>query len=573
MQNITYADKNVTVVGLKIKFRSEPEGRGTMGIILSCVATFLFCIWGTVHPNIVVGAKSYYRLFYKAVLMLIAVVVPEGLILSAFAQYREAKELHNLWLEKYKDENEPWYTFLKFWEDSKSTFGMEGAFFVVMGGFVVASSAVDGQGKDTEQQATSAHMAQNKEYVILTSEGFKHYYRNLIDKDEMRCHRKAILDKGKASNMAKCLAGLQASWLIVQCFARWQAGLPVTLLEVHVAIQVFCTMIIFFCWWSKPLDVNEHIEITLGRKGGPCKPDDGCDQFDATRNHSSSPSKAQPCLSRRRTSLAVPDDLERGGTGAGQAGGDLKSEWDSLKSEEKKLRENREKNIAVNPTGQRFIRKRTPPDLTGITAKAFYDISSCLDNSNKTDNSDKSGNKPDRKTDWIAMGAEVSLVILAGALHAAAWYFPFQTQAGRVLWRASSVGMCASPTLAVLIASVTAYQVDLATAVWEIHLGDREDYTSKRHLRGVTKAVGDQLGRMAKRHGYQIDQQGENGRNKRHGAYMTTLHWLLICVVLLLLVAYAVSIIIITIIAFLSMRHPPVGSYNTPRWNDYWPHF
>lgn len=171
------------------------------------------------------------------------------------------------------------------------------------------------------------------------------------------------------------------------------------------------------------------------------------------------------------------------------------------------------------------------------------------------------------------MGAEVSLVVLAGALHAAAWYFPFQTQAGRVLWRASSVGMCACPTLAVLIASVTAYQVDLATAVWEIHLGDCKDYTSKRHLWGVTKAVGDQLGRMAKRHGYQIDQQGENGRNKRHGAYMTTLHWLLICVVLLLLVAYAVSIIIITIIAFLSMRHPPVGSYNTPRWNDYWPHF
>jgi hypothetical protein len=119
MQNITYADNNVTVAGIPIKFRSEPRGRGTTGIILSCVATFLFYIWGTVHPNIIVGAKSYYRLFYKAVLMLVAIVVPEGLILSAFAQYRQAKELHNLWLKKRRDEDgeledEPWYTFLKF---------------------------------------------------------------------------------------------------------------------------------------------------------------------------------------------------------------------------------------------------------------------------------------------------------------------------------------------------------------------------------------------------------------------------------------------------------------------------
>ncbi|RPB07509.1 hypothetical protein P167DRAFT_464562, partial [Morchella conica CCBAS932] len=196
-------------------FRSEPRGRGTTGIILSCVATFLFCIWGTVHPNIIVGAKSYYRLFYKAVLMLVAIVVPEDLILSAFAQYRQAKDLHNLWLKQR-------------------------AFFVVMGGFVV------------KRPSTGT--------VRIQGQGFKHYI-DLIDKDDMGRHRQAILDKGKASNMAKCLAGLQALWLIVQCFARWQAGLPVTLLEVHVAIQVVCTMIIFFCWWGKPLDVNQHIEI------------------------------------------------------------------------------------------------------------------------------------------------------------------------------------------------------------------------------------------------------------------------------------------------------------------------
>ncbi|KAH8152301.1 uncharacterized protein LAJ45_03728 [Morchella importuna] len=565
IRDITYADKNITVAGVPIKFRSEPRGRGTTGIILSCVATFLFCIWGTVHPNIIVGAKSYYRLFYKAVLMLVAIVVPEGLILSAFAQYRQAKDLHNLWLKQRRDEHEeedePWYTFLKFWQDSKSTFGMEGAFFVVMGGFVVKRPStgtvrIQGQGEEPpvtidqnasgEQDTFFRKREQDEGHVILTYEGFKHYI-DLIDKDDMGRHRQAILDKGKASNMAKCLAGLQALWLIVQCFARWQAGLPVTLLEVHVAIQVVCTMIIFFCWWGKPLDVNQHIEITL----------------------------------RRRVRGTFPAALHQTDLEGGL--NEAEQELVYLTSEEKKLRDNRKTNFAVNPKGQRFIFKKTPPDLTGITAKAFYDMSSCLDNSNNRHNSEKDDNlekggrsevrgDAGKKSHWKAMGAEASLVFLTGALHAAAWNFPFENQCGRVLWRASSIGMCVCPTLAVFIASITAYQVDLVTAVWEIHLGHPEDYKKKRHLWGVTKAISDQLLRMAERHGYRINQE-KSPRSKRGGCFMTSLHFLLMWVVLLLLIAYAVSIITITIISFVSMRSLPVGSFNTPRWNDYWPHF
>lgn len=156
---------------------------------------------------------------------------------------------------------------------------MEGALFVVMGGFAVKrpSSTVRRQGRGEELPATVNQSVSGEqdtffrktkgedayeEHVILNYEGFKHYI-DLIDKDKMGRHRQEILDKGKASNMAKCFAGLQALWLIAECFSRWQAGLPVTLLEVHVAIQVVCTMIIFFCWWGKPLYVNQHIEITM----------------------------------------------------------------------------------------------------------------------------------------------------------------------------------------------------------------------------------------------------------------------------------------------------------------------
>ncbi|KAI5843109.1 hypothetical protein DFP73DRAFT_96007 [Morchella snyderi] len=566
MQNLTYANRNVTVTGLSIEFRSEPVGRGTVGIILSCVATFLFCIWGTVHPNIIVGAKSHYRLFYKAILMLVAIVVPEGLILSAFFQYWQAKHLHKMWLAKREDKtNEPWYTFLKFWEDSKETFGREGAFFVVMGGFVIKSD-------NTDQS-----LDRDKEHNILTYEGFERYI-DLIDKNEMRGHRKAILDKGKGSNMAKCLAGLQALWLIVQCFARWKAGLPVTLLEIHVSIQVLCTMIIFFCWWSKPLDVKEHLEITLrGRVGG------------------TSPAMPVPKAVEISEVASAVGEAEASDEGAEasdvrKAEEGLEVELGNLESEEDKLAQSRVgkrgTKRSVNPKGrgQGIIRKMPPPDLTAVTAMAFYDICSCLDNAPKPDlprgssGSEKRRNSSEepekgsgKKAHWIAMGTEASLVFLTGALHAAAWNFPFANQTGRVLWRLSSVGMCACPTLVVLIASITSYQVDLVTATWEVHLGDRKRYPRGRHLWGAITAAADQILRVASRHGSEIEQSKKTrGRWIRS---MTIFHFLLVWFELLLLVAYAVSIITITIISFLSMRHPPVGSFDTPRWNDYWPHF
>lgn len=44
------------------------------------------------------------------------------------------------------------------------------------------------------------------------------------------------------------------------------------MLEIHVLIQVGCTVIIFLCWWNKPLDVNEPIRLPLRNKQGELRP-------------------------------------------------------------------------------------------------------------------------------------------------------------------------------------------------------------------------------------------------------------------------------------------------------------
>ena len=71
----------------------------------------------------------------------------------------------------------------------------------------------------------------------------------------------SIADRSKADPVAKALAILQASWLLVQCIARWSAHLPVSLLELNTLAHVCCALLIYLLWWRKPYDV--HVSITL----------------------------------------------------------------------------------------------------------------------------------------------------------------------------------------------------------------------------------------------------------------------------------------------------------------------
>lgn len=45
--------------------------------------------------------------------------------------------------------------------------------------------------------------------------------------------------------------------MILQCVTRKASGLPVTLLELHIAMHVVCALIMYLLWWDKPQDINE----------------------------------------------------------------------------------------------------------------------------------------------------------------------------------------------------------------------------------------------------------------------------------------------------------------------------
>jgi hypothetical protein len=72
----------------------DPDGRGTLDIISSCVITFILCVWCALHLNVPPpGAKSGWFALEKAKWVLLGIFAPELVVATAASQYFTARWL------------------------------------------------------------------------------------------------------------------------------------------------------------------------------------------------------------------------------------------------------------------------------------------------------------------------------------------------------------------------------------------------------------------------------------------------------------------------------------------------
>lgn len=398
----------------KFNIGQEPRGRGTFGIGMSSTVTFFFCIWTAIHPDIVAGASATDRVVYKTILMIISILVPEGPAVSAFGQWREANVLLAAWRLKMGYPKTTWTARLQFWTtDDNDGFGLEGAFFVVMGGFVVDLHPPN--------KTTAGVVPPRPQTTTLTSYGFLKYL------DEGYIHRSTFLkesinDKSQSSAISKSLAGLQAMWFMVQCVSRWSVGLTLTLLEIHVAIQVLCTAVLYVFWWWKPLDVSTPIKIVL--------------QMGVSGDHS------LPVIPNFSIS-----DLE----------------LEQNKSDDELL--------SGSLATQSFITRRSPFGIPGLLSKASHDLAMHVTKL-------RIGLvEEERKSSTSAMALEGALVIGSGVLHAAAWNSTFPTVIEGWLWRGASLSICILPVPIVYLVLLNGYHDDLNMVLWKLQLTEYNVFT------------------------------------------------------------------------------------------------
>ncbi|KAL8300691.1 hypothetical protein RB597_010344 [Gaeumannomyces tritici] len=260
-----------------------PRGRGTINIIWSCLTVLLICSYKCLHLNIphedeleagwhkLWGAIPYWperpalrRLLRKVKWMAIIIIAPEFVAgVAAFELQQARKDLADAkkrapdfakWLRE-RDELRRWGESGHNPPDSRprnSELTLSHAFYARMGGFVHVTLDNNESGGPRMRRARL--------------ESVESYCRflNQCASEKRALHLRSESDiQGlvKSDHLTKILAIAQALYLVLDCIARTNQGLPISPLELSTAAYVLAAAAMYGFWWHKPQDVAHVTQL------------------------------------------------------------------------------------------------------------------------------------------------------------------------------------------------------------------------------------------------------------------------------------------------------------------------
>jgi len=146
-------------------------------------------------------------------------------------------------------------------QTSSPTFGLVHSFYAIMGGFAfIPSCSVDTSTLKQGLFALPVQIGPDHPVRIPSFEGLvyimKHFPHLIANISE-----EAILDRAQSNGLSKALLIVQVGWFCTNCASRLIQHLPLSLFEVSTAAHASCTLLTYFVWWSKPLNVPAPLII------------------------------------------------------------------------------------------------------------------------------------------------------------------------------------------------------------------------------------------------------------------------------------------------------------------------
>ena len=120
----------------------------------------------------------------------------------------------------------------------------------MMGGFAFYDSYDDDTPKSLVEISTNPRCTvdvPDTSTLLYIMEHFPHIITDIAED--------YILDRAASSSLSKALLIVQVAWFCTNCASRLFQHLPLSLLEVSTAAHSFCTLLTYFVWLSKPLNV------------------------------------------------------------------------------------------------------------------------------------------------------------------------------------------------------------------------------------------------------------------------------------------------------------------------------
>ena len=226
-----------------VGFVGDPNGRGTISLLVSCLLTLLLCVWSALHLNVPHQHSGNLDTCFRNFRWVLAgIYAPELVVFTAWRQWASAKLLGDLVQKRYgvnkERENDTFDSATRTttatasfnhnykWTRVHDFFACTGGFAFEMGGGTRSRSGEKNFG-------FLPSSCPNR--LTLTARGIALLAEcgHLPDIPEG-----VILDKSKANDLAKAMVLIQASWMLLQTVGRLITKLPVTLLEVNTVAHV-----------------------------------------------------------------------------------------------------------------------------------------------------------------------------------------------------------------------------------------------------------------------------------------------------------------------------------------------
>lgn len=222
-----------------VGYVSDPDGRGTASLVLSCLLTLVLCVWSALHLNVPPAER---RGNIKAITWLnirwifAGIYAPELVVFVSWRQWCSARmlqknieQLQAATAEADEGERRPGQI------SPKTHWTMTHSFFACAGGFAVELHNMGNAIAKTTGQDHGAAEAAKPVRLTLTARGVLFLAQQGILPS---VYKEEIDDKSKANDLAKATVIVQATWMLIQVIGRLAARLPVTLLEVNTVAHV-----------------------------------------------------------------------------------------------------------------------------------------------------------------------------------------------------------------------------------------------------------------------------------------------------------------------------------------------
>lgn len=225
----------------RLTYVDEPDGRGTVDLLWTCLGTVFLCTWTIQRLDIPSSTPKMSLLYRKITWMIITLLVPEYVAWIAFDQWISAKKSLAM-----KDLGYDWWS-------------LRHGFCADMGGFAVTLNA-----RPRFQAASDGLVSEIQDaisYPLRWNDLEKMTEKNAIAIP--RITAEVIDERSKTDYLAQSVTFIQVSWFVLTTVARVAKHLPISALEVSTLAFVSCAAAVAFFWWEKPLDFGSSTVIKI----------------------------------------------------------------------------------------------------------------------------------------------------------------------------------------------------------------------------------------------------------------------------------------------------------------------